>query len=177
MTNVRAIGIAGAVGFLGFAAGRWLAPDRVVEKTRIVERQETKKAEWQYSGASTASARTENTRVVIRYVRRPDGTEEREETRENGTTRRTEATSRTEQARIETRYVDRVVERERLVERSRAAWAVGLHAKSGVLAADGRGGRLVVPGMSISRRVAGPVWVSVSAEVDKTVGVGLRLEF
>lgn len=157
-----------------FALGRWSAPVREEKKekvsTKAVEA-EAKHAEMTKDGAlALATGRTE--KVRIRYLRRPDGSVQRDVYRSNEASSRVEAAQKETKREAEIRYVDRekTVEKITVIEGQRAQW--GIEARIGCTL-DAR------PAYSgaVTRRILGPLWAGVWADSTKAAGIQARLEW
>lgn len=176
MTRRRGIiaGIALALLLLGYACGRYVAPERVVTKDRVVTVDKVVTVEK--IRTETQQVKVADVQRDIRYVRvkerRPDGTV-------------TETTSRVDLTKehgdlihvdlaqaeaTKERLVYQDHEKVKLVERARPNWSVA-----------------VLPGIDLSlrpsvaavvdRRVAGPLSVGLWASSAKVAGLAVRLEF
>lgn len=137
-------GVAALLLTAAYTAGRYTAPTKTVEKVVTVER--------------LVEVEKRDVRTVVKEIKRPDGTFEKE-------TRTVDLTV-TEQSK------DKRQESEKIVEAIKPQWRVG----GGAGMADFRG--TVVYAGQIERRVLGPVFAGVQAIPQlKYYGVSVSLEF
>lgn len=174
MTRLEQLG-GGAVAIaLAFAAGRYSTPERVVERTveAKVERGEVS------SGVRTTDDERVSTTVVRVVESRPDGT--RIETERHEAAR--EVVREVEVVRVET--VEKIVyrDRERTEENAAPQWRIG--AELGIANAPRRIDIPGVPryapivaGVTLERRIAGPVWVGGFVSSTPAAGLRVAVEF
>lgn len=162
----RILLVCGAVviaGLVGFAIGRASKPTRIQE--RLVEdtaaRERVKELSQQVENLK------KNVRVEIVEVVRPDGTKEKKTTTDVKIDKTTTG--------VKTVTVDREVEKrveiDRLVDRSRPDWRVGP-----MIGFDVRTGTLGYGGQ-IERRIAGPFSIGVWGMTPGVFGLTVGLEF
>jgi hypothetical protein len=191
--TAMAVGLAAAL-LVGYGAGRYAAPVKTVErvKVEVVEKQVVVtqvKVEKEYVAVADRNADTRVNREVVEVVK-PDGTKTtttKETTDTKETSRESVAsTSTTTSTKVEAKESTKVEERAVRVARGLPTWTLGVDA--GVvlpaLVGDSRPARLVpgLPrwaevGISLDRRLFGPVKAGVRVGSMGSVGVALKVEF
>lgn len=182
--KVAILAAAGVLAMLiGYGAGRYAQPARVEVREKVI----TKTVEVAATTKESASVSTSKTDIRsvthwrIRYLEKPDGTVER--TAEGDSGQSTEHAQAHEEAKRETevRYVDRFVDREKVVIKTseRPGWAIGAQVGSSAsrLAGHDPGLRSLVYGGAVERRLIGPAWVTAYGTSTAELGIGLRWEF
>lgn len=170
--------LAGALGVavlaIGVAIGRFTALTKTVEKVKTVE--VTKEVAAKTNEEDTHNATQADIRSVthwrVRYVQRPDGTVVTSASGDSGKSSDRETTHETAKRETEIKYVDRYIDREKLVikETEKPAW--GVAARAGLSS-----GPRFVYGAEVSRRVLGPLWLGAYATTAKEAGVIARVEW
>lgn len=174
VTRLEQLGVGAVAIALAFAAGRYSTPERVVE--RVVEAKVERNEET--TGVRTSESEGVSTAVVRTIETRPDGTRIETERHEEARVELREV----EVVRVET--VEKIVYRdlERIEERAPAQWRVG--AELGIANAPRRidipgvpGYAPLVAGVTLERRVLGPVWVGGFVSTTPAVGARVLVEF
>lgn len=190
-TKLILLCILGGVGLLGlgFATGRYAAPDKVVvsEKIKVVETEKVVTVEKVRVERVVVSDEKKKVHTEEYQVKHPDGTEEKKTT--------TDENVDTVVHEQDTKYVDRwnerIVEkevyrdREKTVYRDRPQWSLGVGAGFSIPEATGSkaGYRLLDPlgpvilQADVNRRILGPISAGVWGNTSGVVGVGLKLDF
>lgn len=161
---------------VAYAAGRFMAPDKVVTVDRVVERVVEDTHAREQVRELTEQLETLRTRREVVIVTRPDGTREERTTEE--TERRTETERVVEVEKIVERVVtvDREVMKTVTLERARPAWRVS--ALGGLdIAAATRLQLVPVYGAHVERRLFGPVSAGVWGLSTGAAGLSLSIEF
>jgi acetyl-CoA carboxylase carboxyltransferase component len=170
-------GIAVAVLLVGYAFGRFATPSKLIERDRIVEISRDTELTWHaYVGHTEIKSETKvawktETKwlpggVVVQTV---VANSERTETSSTDVT--------TNDGKLKERTVEKIVDRERIVEAAKPAWLVG--AKVGLRLDDGQ----PIYGGEVARRIIGPVFVGAWAQaggmttVGAAAGLGVTLLF
>ena len=170
-----------------FGAGRLSAPSKVVEVEKIVEKvvekvvvQEKVVEKIVYKEAKREKTRTETT-----TTKSPDGTETTRTTEETETHTDTHVDSdkTNEKIVIVEKEVEKIVEKEKLIESKKPGWRIGAGVGVSVPSLLGHQ-QLGVPGLQgaviqveADRRVVGPFWMGVFANTQGTVGLTLSGSF
>lgn len=199
------VGVAVAVAVGSYATGRYASPDKVVyqekekvvEKERVVATSDTQKILDALKTMQQQISVQKDVSMTKKVVRRPDGTVEVTVTKDDKSKTDTKTDTKVEvkeqerKTEIVVREVERVVEREvtKIVERNRPSWALTLQPGFDVAGALGRGSpysllprdnyalKHVVVGMSIERRLVGPLSTGIWANTAGAGGLSIRLEF
>jgi hypothetical protein len=185
---------------VGFGAGRYSTPDKVVtvdhtqELTKDFEQKtrETIASEYevklQQVKQQLLAEQKENSEVHTRIERKADGsvviTKDEKTRSDTKTDSRTDTTTNTQTDKKETekvveyrdREVVKVVEHDKLVENAKPDWRIGVTAGVDVLDAW-KGNLAPVYGGSVARRVAGPIFLGVFGDSRGVAGVGIQLDF
>ena len=198
-----AVALAIAVG--SFAAGRYAAPEKVVftEKIKVVEVEKTvtvSDTEKILNALKTVQqqvSQQKDVKTTKTVVKRPDGTvevtvvkDDKSKT-DSKTDTKVEVQEKDKKTEVIVREVEKVVEKEvtKIIERERPSWALTLQPGFDFAGALGRGApysllpsdnyllRHVVVGMSVERRLIGPLSTGVWANTSGAGGISLRLEF
>lgn len=173
-----------ALASLGFAFGRYAAPDKVVTVDRVVEREVVKE---DFQAREQVVALTEQVRQLKQKIKRqehtvskPDGTVETTITEEIETNEvtdtATDTTSSSEVVASSSTETESATEHVEVVERSRPDWKL-----SGLVAVDApaalRGNLTPAYGVLLERRILGPVSAGVWGLSSGVVGAALTVEF
>lgn len=200
LTVKKRLAIAGTVLLVlagTFAAGRYTAPERVVEKSVEVVRVEEKLVEKVVARELTREEmdrlrdeiRNESRRREIVEVVQPDGTRTRTEvetvdTRSEVREAETRVVEKIVEKVVEVEKlvaVEKIVEKEKIVESPRRNWLISASALVDVTQVQALpGAELQFPvelGGQVQRRIVGPLWVGVQGTHRGSVGLTLGLEF
>lgn len=164
------------LGVLGYVAGRYVQPAKIITKDKVVERVVYRESSGAASVSSTKAAEDRDTDRETRTERFPDG---RVVTVDHYIYR-TKTVTVAAQAKVEYRTVvqERVkVEEHEKIVTNRPDWILGANAGLPLL-----GGRNILPGpavigASIERRLFGGVYAGINATSNGVVGVGVRVTF
>lgn len=174
---------------VGFFAGKYSTPEKVVEKVRIekvevekqvVVAQEKVRIEKVYIKDYTKHVHREETEVM-----HPDGLVEKKKTEDENVEKVVKENAIQYIDREVVKYVDRKVvdeeEVEKRVENKRASWRVNALVGTEVthlhLEATAPYVSPIVFGGQVERRVIGPIWVNGYGLSNGTVGLGLGMEW
>lgn len=159
-----------AAGFATAWCSKPEPPARIEERVVTVERKQ-EAIQWAWKGEAQKRADV-STRVVVktRWLPSPAGPVV-ERTEETATDAHEEAHAQVAEVRVEVRTVEKLVERERLVEGARPGWRI--EASAGWELSENPGQF----GVELSRRLGGPWWVGVEARSDKSAALLVAVEW
>jgi hypothetical protein len=168
----RALIAAGALAALvvAFLAGRFSAPVRVEERTKV-ETQIQTVTEWRDRIVEREVVKWRERVVAVETVR-PDGTIERTTTTDRGADVDTSIDA--EGSGSATAAASERQETERVVSTERPGWGLGVAAAWEPGRLTGKPDRI---GLELDRRLFGTVWLGLRADTDRRVGLGVRVEW
>jgi hypothetical protein len=170
-----AAGVVVAILLVGYAFGRFTTPGKLIERDHIVETSRDTELTWHaYVG------RTENkstTKVAWKTETKwlPGGTVVQTVVANSDHTEASTTDVAESGGKLKERIVEKIVDRERIVENEKPDWLIG--AKAGLRLDDGQ----PVYGGEISRRIIGPVFVGAWAQASgaategAAAGIGVTL--
>jgi hypothetical protein len=165
-------GIALGVLLLGIGLGRFAAPTKIIERDRLVETSRDTELTWHaYVGRTESKIETKtNWQTVTKWEKDGSVSQTAVAAQEHTEATRTDVTDSS--GKIIEKVVERIVEREKIVENAKPDWLLGA----------GIGTRLdkltPIYEVAVGRRLLGPVfiagWAQVSGPSRDGAAVGLR---
>ena len=166
-----AAGVALAILLIGYGFGRFATPSKIVERDRIVETERDTELTWHaYVGHTEVKTETKTAwKTVTEW--KPGGVVVQTVQATQTATSDTRNDVTTNDGKVKERVVEKVVERERIVEAAKPDWL--LVGRAGLDFAV----RTPVYGAEVQRRIIGPVFVGAWGQRPWAGGVSLGFLF